>query len=124
MVTNYLDDLVGSYIFLGEFLGRPECADELSLNVGVVPNLEVRSRSTASVSGDLITLLSFSDVSPEFLVKFVQINGKLSSTSRSEVSFRVDSDVRMITFVGEERGNTGGSGGSIVVGKLREGQEL
>jgi hypothetical protein len=55
---------------------------------------------------------------------FIKIDGEVTGMGRSKVAFRVDGEIRMIAFVGEERRNSSGSTWSIVVGKLCKRKEI
>src|SRR5882672_4365418 len=99
---------VQSKEFIGKFLGRSCCMEELSLDVSVATNLEFWSRKLLGISGSLVLTLSFSDVLLKFMVKFVEVGDKVMSMCRSEVALRVNCEVRMITLVGKEGCNSGG----------------
>jgi len=75
----------------------------MSLDVGVATNLEFRSRKSSGISRSLVSTLSFSDVLPKFLMKFVEVGEQVTSTCGSEVALRVNCEVRMITLVGKGR---------------------
>src|SRR5882672_7167057 len=111
-------DFVWSKEFIGKLLGRSCHTEELSLDISVATNLEFRSRKSSGISGGLVSMLSFSDVLPKFLMKFVEVGDKVTSTCRSEVVLRVNCEVRMITLVGKEGCNAGSGTQSIVVSKL------
>ena len=70
------------------------------------------------ISGSLVSTLSFSDVLPKFLMKFIKVGDKVTSTCGSEVVLRVNCEVRMITLVGKEGCNAGSGTWSIVVSEL------
>ena len=66
----------------------------------------------------LIALLGLGDSDFELGVKLVKIDGKLSCSGRSEVSLGMNGEIRVVTFVGEERRNSGSSVWSIIVSEL------
>jgi hypothetical protein len=63
----------GAKILFGELLGGSGCPEEVGFDVGLASNLKVWSRSLLQISVVLITFLGFSDLFPEFDVKFVQV---------------------------------------------------
>ena len=63
------NNLVGTEEFVGELLGRTSGAEELSLDVGLVANLELWRRKAVSIGRLLVSLLSVSDVVLEMFVK-------------------------------------------------------
>src|SRR5882672_9577299 len=111
-------DLVRSKEFIGKLLGRSCHMEELSLDVSVATNLEFRSWKLSGISRSLVSTLSFSDVLPKFLMKFVEVSDKVTSACRSEIALRVNCEVRMITLVGKEGCNAGSGTRSIVVSEL------
>src|SRR5882672_4655757 len=111
-------DFVQSKEFIGKLLGGSCHTEELSLDVGVATNLEFRSWKSLGISGSLVSTLSFSDVLPKLLMKFVEVGDKVTSACGSEVVLRVNCEVRMITLVGKEGCNAGSGTRSIVVSEL------
>src|SRR5882672_10503806 len=111
-------DFVWSKEFIGKLLGRSCRTEELSLDIGVATNLEFRSRKPSGISGSLVSTLSFSNVLPKFVVKFVEVSDKFTSACGSEIVLRVNCEVWMITLVGKEGCNAGSGTQSIVVSKL------
>src|SRR5467141_246380 len=111
-------DFVRSKEFIGKFLGRLCRTEKLSLDVSVATNLEFRSRKSSGISGSFVSTLSFSDVLPKFLVKFVEVGDKVTSACGSEVTLRVNCEVWMITLVGKEGCNASSGTRSIVVSEL------
>ena len=53
-------------------------------------------------------------------MKFIEIYDKVSSTLRSQISFRVNGDVQMVALVREERRDSSGSVRRVVVCELSE----
>jgi len=87
-------------------------------------NRELRSWISPSISQDLVSRLSEFDLLFQLDMQLVKVNSEVMSLRGSEVSFRVDSDVRMVSFVREERRDTCGSVWGIVVGEFGERQQL
>ena len=84
----------------------------------MITNFEVRSGSLMFVCRALITFLGFSKLSSEFHMKFIEVHHKFACALRSEVAFGINCDVRVVTFVGKEWGNSSGSHRGIVVGEF------
>ena len=108
---------------LGEFLGRAHCSKELCFDKCEVFDLEVWCWKSFGVGRGLVCLLGGEDCSAEFLMKFVQVHNEVLSSQRSEITFRMDGEVGVVAFIGEERQDSSHSTGSIVVGKFCEGKE-
>ena len=51
-------------------------------------------------------------------MKFIKVYNEVSGALGGEVAFRVDSEARVITFVGEEWGGACCCAGRVVVGEL------
>jgi len=111
-------DFVWSKEFIGKLLGRSCHMEELSLDIGMATNLEFQSRKSSGISGSLVSMLSFSNVFPKFLMKFVEVGDKVTSARGSKVMLRVNCEVQMITLVGKEGCNASSGTRSIVVSKL------
>src|SRR5882672_8018161 len=111
-------DFVRSKEFIRKLLGRSCHMEELSLDVSVATNTEFQSRKLLGISGSLVSTLSFSNVLPKFLMKFVEVSDKVMSVCGSEVVLRVNCEVWMITLVG--KGGCSASSGtwSIFLSKL------
>ena len=67
--------------------------------------------------------LCFGNSGLEFLMKFIEVYNQIFCTGRSYVSFRMDGDVRVVSFVGKEWGDTGSSTRGIVIGEFSKGKE-
>src|SRR5882724_9461448 len=104
--------------FVGELLGWPGHTKKLGFNVDSAADLEFWSGSSLGVGGWLVLALSFGHVQLKLLVQLVKVSDKNLGTCRCEVTLRVDGNVQMITLVGEEGGNSGGSARGIVVCEL------
>ena len=70
------------------------------------------------ISGFLITLLGRGDFSFESTLEFIKIYGKVVGSRGSNIMFRVNSNVWMISLISEEWRDTGSSTWSIIVSKL------
>ena len=66
----------------------------------------------------LITLLGLGDSEFELRVKLVKIDGKLSCSGGSEVLLWMNSEIGVVTFVGEEQQNSGSDIRSIIVSEF------
>ena len=62
------NDFIQSKEFIGEFLGRSCCTEELSIDVNVASNLEFQSWKLSGISGNLVSMLSFRNVLSKLLV--------------------------------------------------------
>src|SRR5882672_7515602 len=89
-------DFVRSKEFIRKLLGWSCRTEELSLDISVATNLEFRSQKSSGISGGLVSTLSFSDVLPKFLMKFVEVGDKVTSACGSEVALWVNCEVWMI----------------------------
>ena len=94
--------------------------EELSLDKDFVTYFEIRSGGILYISGFLIMLLGRRDFSFEGTLLFIEIYGEVVGSGGSNIAFRVNSDIRMISLISEERRNTGSSAQSIIVSKLCE----
>ena len=111
-------NFIQSKEFIGKLLGGSCHMEELSLDISVATNLEFWSQKLSGISRSLVLTLSFSDVLPKFLMKFVEVSDKVTSTCGSKVTLRVNREVQMITLVGKEGCNAGSGTRSIVVSEL------
>src|SRR5882724_745524 len=111
-------DFVWSNEFLCEFLGGLCHTEELSLDVCLATDFEFLGWKPSGISRNLVLMLSFSDVLLKLLVQLLEVGDKVTCTCGSEVAFRVNSKVRMITLVGKEGCNAGSGTQSIVVSEL------
>src|SRR5882724_13364291 len=108
-------DFVRSKEFLCEFLGRSCCMEELSLDICLATDFEFQGWKLSGISGNLVSTLSFSDMLLKLLVQLIEVSDKVMCACGSEVMFRVNGKVRMITLVGKEGCNSGSGTWSIVV---------
>jgi len=108
-------DFVWSKEFLCEFLGGSCHTEELSLDVCLATDFEFQGWKPSGISGSLVSMLSFSDMLLKLLVQLVEVGDKVMCASRSEVTFRVNGKVRMMTLVGC---NASSGTRSIVVSEL------
>src|SRR5579863_9335562 len=101
-------------------MGGSRRAEELGLHVRFLTDLDFwRGRKPAVVGTLLVALLRVANTSFKF---FVEIHGILASTRRREVTLRVNFQSGVITFVGEERGETSSLVWRVIVRKFSEGQ--
>ena len=70
------------------------------------------------VCRDLIMLLSFGDSKLKLGMKLVKVHNKLFHRVRNEFSFDLNSEIRMVTFVGEEGQDASSSRERVVVSEL------
>ena len=76
--------------------------EELSLDVCLVTDFEFQGWKSSGISRSLVSTLSFSDVLLKLLVQVIKVSDKVTCMCGSEVIFRVNSKVRMVTLVGKE----------------------
>ena len=76
-----------------------------------------------SIHMDLIALLSISDILSKMQMKRVEVHCKFQHGCGSQIMFRVDGKVRVVTLVCKEWRNTSGFRRSVVVGEFSEGKE-
>src|SRR5882724_9224958 len=100
-------DFVQSKEFLCKFLGGSCHTEELSLDICLATDFEFRGWKPSGISGSLVSTLSFSDVLLKLLVQLVEVGDKVTCACGSEVTFWVNTKVRMITLVGKEGCNAG-----------------
>src|SRR5579863_2781240 len=104
-------------------MGGSRRAEELGLHVRFLTDLDFwRGRKPAVVGTLLVALLRVANNSFKFFVEFSKIHGILASTRRREVALRVNFQSGVITFVGEERGETSSLVWRVIVRKFSEGQ--
>jgi len=111
-------DLIWPKKFVREFLGRLGHTKKLGLNIGLTANFEFWSVDSLGIGGHLVSVLSFGNVQPKLLLQLIKVGDKNLGMCQCKVTFGVDSDVWVITLVGKEGCNAGGSTQSIVVCKL------
>src|SRR5882724_1077113 len=111
-------DFIQSKEFLCEFLGRLCHMKELSLDVCLATDFEFQGRKLSGISGNLVSMLSFSNVLLKLLVQLIEVGDKVTCACGSKVAFWVNSKVRMVTLVGKEGCNASSGTQSIVVSKL------
>jgi hypothetical protein len=86
-------------------------------------NFELRQGSTSGICGALVTFLYGCDLQAQFLVKLIKVNGEFSGTSRGKISLGMNSNVRVVSFIGKEGRDTGGCIQGIVVSEFGEGKQ-
>ena len=107
-----------------ELLGRSGCMEKLCFDECLGTNPEIWSWSSSGIGWSLVLMLGFGYVLPEFMVEFVEVDDKVMGTCGGEVALRVNSEVWMITLIGEEGFNAGSGTWSIVVSELSYGRRL
>src|SRR3979490_1211946 len=117
------NDFKRSQKLRGKLLGRARCFKELCLDKREVSDLEVWCWKSFDVGQGLVCLLGGEDCLAEFLMKFVQVHNEVLSSRRSEITFGMDGEVRVVAFIGKEGQDSSRSTGSIVVGEFCEGKE-
>ena len=111
--TNPRNDLVWSQRLLRE-LRRWTCdAKELSLYKYLISDPEFRRRSSTRICWALVTLLRSGNL-------LLEVDGVVAGLSGREVSFGVDCEVGVVTFVSEERRNSRSCARSVIVRELCE----
>ena len=95
----------------------------LSVNVNLRPHSELRRGRAPSIRMDLIALLSVSDILSKMRMKRVEVHCEFQGGCRSQIAFRVNGKVRVVTLVRKEWRNTSGFGRSVVVGEFSERKE-
>src|SRR5262245_54556242 len=98
--------------------------NEFGFDHDVLSNLEVQCGDTALVSRLLISLLCFGDMVTELLMKFVKVDSKFSCSIRGKISFSMNSNAWIVSFVCVERRNTRSSIRCVVVGEFGDGKEF
>ena len=73
--------------------------DVIGLNEDFISNLEVWCQSLMFVCGDQVSLLHIGYVRSELLVQVIEVDHKVSSPGRGNVSFRADGDAGVTTLV-------------------------
>ena len=66
------------------------------------------------ISRNLIVTLSFGNILLEFLMKLVEVSDKVMCVCRSEITLRMNGNVRMIALVGKEGRDSSGCTWCIV----------
>src|SRR5882724_11588391 len=115
-------DFIQSKEFLCKFLGGSCHMEKLSLDICLATYFEFRGQKPSGIGGSLVSTLSFSDVLLKLLVQLIEVGDKVMCMCGSEVAFRVNGKVRMITLVGKEGCNAGSGTRSIVVSKPANGR--
>lgn len=118
------DDLEGSQEAFGELPRGAGRANVLCLDEGEVTDGVVRRGGPVTVRLRLVALLSDADVFAEYRVKLIKVDCEFASASGGDVAFGVNRQFRVVTLVGEERGDSGRRVGSVVVGELGERKEV
>ena len=75
------------------------------VDVRVFADPEVGRRLSSGVGSTGVPLLSASELFLEHFLNFEDVDSEIASEDRRDLSFGKDSDVRMVAFGSEERGN-------------------
>src|SRR6266498_3937449 len=73
---------------------------------------------------DFQNTMRFSHLGLEVFVEFPQVDGIFSSAIGGQIPLGVNREVRVVSFVSEERGHTGSLARRIVVGELSQRKQL
>src|SRR5882724_7330380 len=111
-------DLIWSKKFVREFLGQPSHTKKLGLNIDLTADLEFQGWDLSGISRYLVTALSFGNVQLKLLVQLIKVGDEDLGMCQCKVTFGVNGDVWVITIVGKEWCNAGGSTQSIVICEL------
>ena len=68
----------------------------------LIANLEIQCQRAVFISSDLVLFLGIGDCQLELLVKFIKVHYKVANTGGDRVSFRMDREVWVVAFIGEE----------------------
>ena len=93
--------------------------EELSLEECLTTNWELGCLGPLGICSNLVAMLGVSYMHFELLVKLIKICDKVTGARRCEVTLRMNGNVRVVAFVGEEgRSDPSCSTGHVVVGEL------
>src|SRR6266481_8843420 len=101
-----------------KFLRGSGCTKELSLDKCFTTNREFRCSGSSGICSDLVATLCVSYMCFEFLVKLIKICDEVTGVRRRKVALGMNSNVRVVAFVGVEGSDSGCSTRRIVVGEL------
>src|SRR6266545_4170503 len=93
-------------------------------DIGTFAKGEVRWRHVMSICSFLESELHFGHLSLEVFMEFPQVDSIFSSAVGGQFLFRVNREVRVVSFVSEERGDTSSLTRHIVVGELSQRKQL
>ena len=94
---------VGPKVLFRELFGWSSRLEVFGFDVGLIANLEVRSRRAFGVSRTLIVLLGVSHFFAKILVQGFKVDCVVTSVCGGHITFWVNRDVGMVTLVSEER---------------------
>ena len=110
-------DLVRAKELIRKFLRWPGRMEELSLDECLTSDWELGCLGPSGICGYLVAMLGVSYMCLELLVKLIEVCDKVTCACGCEVALGVNSNVRVIAFVGKERSDSC-STGCVFVGKL------
>ncbi len=92
--------------------------EELSFDECFTTDRELGCSGLLGNCSDLVATLCVSYMRLELLVKLIKICDKVMGVRRCKVTLRMNGNVRVVAFVGEEGSDSGCSTRGIVVGEL------
>lgn len=105
-------------------LGRRTCrGDVLCVDVHRATDSEIRIREALAVGDSLVALGCMPDLNTEVLVDGVDVNSEITGAIGSEITFGVDGQIRIVSFIGKEWRQTSRRIWSVVVSELGERQQ-
>ena len=96
--------------------------EKLCFYEGMGASQETRGRGMVCIGRGLVAGLSCSDLFFQYGVEFIQVDGELPCLSGCYLSFWVDGNIRIITFVCVKGGDPSGCTRGIIVSKICEGK--
>ena len=111
-------DLVQAKELIGKFPRWPGCMEELSLDECLTSDQELGCSGPSGICSYLVAMLGICYMYLELLVKLIKVGDKVTCARGCEVALGMNSNVRVIAFVGKERSDSGRSTRCVVVGKL------
>ena len=74
------------------------------------------------ISRSLIAMLSITDLGLQDNVEFVKVDCKVPGAIRGKITFRMDSNIWMVTFIGKERRDASSRARSVVESEFSKGE--
>src|SRR6266481_3962430 len=100
-------DLVWAKELSRKFLRWLGHTKELSLDECLTSDWKLGCSGLSGICGNLVAMLGISYMCLELLVKLIKVCDKVMCTHRREVALRMNGNVWVIAFVGEERSDPG-----------------
>ena len=117
-------DLIRAKELIGKFLRQLGCTEELSLDECFTTDRELGCSGSSGICSNLVATLCVSYMRLELLVKLIKICDKVTGTGRREVALGMNSNIRVVAFVGVEGSDSSCSTRHIIVGELGQWKEL